>query len=141
MGTSFKSLLINLFIMALTPAICEELFFRGSLQPILINWSKKKSIGIILSSIIFGILHFQAEYFLAIVFASILFGYLYVIKRNIIYGIIIHFCFNAVSLIMMQLINNGIYKEEFLEKIINYAITPIGLTMGIIWYYKNFKKG
>ena len=126
--------------MALTPAICEELFFRGILQRILINWINNKSIGIIFTSLIFGILHFQVENFLAIVFASILFGYLYSLKRNIYHSIIMHFCFNAFSLITMQLIKNEIYQEELLAKIINYGVTPIGMAIGLVWSYKYFNK-
>ena len=139
-GNSMLSMCVNLFIMALTPAICEELFFRGSLQKIFVSWSKKKSTGIILTSLIFGALHFQIENFLAIVFASILFGYVYEIKRNLIHSIIIHFCFNSFSLITMHLIKNEIYKEELLEIIINYGITPIGLTLVIILSYTYLRK-
>ena len=139
-GNSLLSMCVNLFIMALTPAICEELFFRGILQKIFVSWSKKKSLGIILTSLIFGALHFQIENFLAIVFASILFGYVYELKRNLIHSIIIHFCFNSFSLITMQLIKNEIYKEELLEKIINYGITPIGLTIVTVLIYNYFRK-
>ncbi|MDG2344227.1 MAG: CPBP family intramembrane metalloprotease [Flavobacteriales bacterium] len=139
-GNSMISMCVNLFIMALTPAICEELFFRGSLQKIFVIWSKKKSTGIILTSLIFGALHFQIENFLAIVFASILFGYVYEIKRNLIHSVIIHFCFNSFSLITMQLIKNEIFKEELLEKIINYGITPVGLAIAIVLSYTYFRK-
>ena len=135
-GNSLGSLLINICVMAITPAICEELFFRGVLQRILIKWSNNNFIGILFSSLIFGLLHLQIENFLAIVFASVLFGYLYNIKRNIIYTILIHFCFNTFSLITMQLINNEICSEEFLTKIINYGVSPLGIFIGIVWIYK-----
>ena len=139
-GNSSESFLINIFVIAITPAICEELFFRGVLQRILIKWSNNNFAGILFSSVIFGILHLQIENFLAIVFASVLFGYLYNIKRNIIYCMLIHFCFNTFSLITMQLINNEICSEEFLMKIINYYVSPLGIIIGIVWIYKFVKK-
>lgn len=139
-GKTLGSLLINIFVMAITPAICEELFFRGVLQRILIKWSNNNFIGILFSSLIFGLLHLQIENFLAIVFASVLFGYLYNIKRNIIYTILIHFCFNTFSLITMQLINNEFCSEELMMKIINYGISPLGIIIGIVWIYKYVKK-
>ncbi|MBM77673.1 MAG: hypothetical protein CL846_04265 [Crocinitomicaceae bacterium] len=138
-GNSLPNFSINFIIMAITPAICEELFFRGTLQPILINWSKNKAIGIIVTSIIFGALHFQIENFLAIVFASVLFGYLYEIKKNLLHTIIIHLLFNTTSLALMHMVENKLWSESGVELIMYYVLTPIGLGLGSIFCYRFFK--
>ena len=53
-----SNLAINLFLMAILPAVAEELF-RGVLQKLFIGIVKNKFIGILFTSLIFGILHFK----------------------------------------------------------------------------------
>lgn len=139
-GESLNNFLSNLLIMAITPAICEEFFFRGSLQTILINWSKNKAIGIFITSLIFGALHFQIENFLAIVFASILFGYVYQIKKNIMFTIIIHLLFNSISLWVMHMIKNKVWDDSIVEQFMLYGLVPAGLVAGILLIIKYYKK-
>lgn len=45
--------IVNVLIIALLPAICEELCFRGALQRIAINLTKNAWLGIILTAIFF----------------------------------------------------------------------------------------
>ena len=45
--------MINVFIIALLPAICEEVCFRGALQRIMIHITKNAWTGIILTSVCF----------------------------------------------------------------------------------------
>ena len=51
-----KDLIINLIIMALLPAIGEELFFRGTLQKVLLRMSEKPWLAILISSHILPLL-------------------------------------------------------------------------------------
>ena len=64
---NWNSFIFNIFLLAFLPAISEELFFRGLVQKIFIGIFQNTTTGIISSSIIFGLLHFQIDNLLAIV--------------------------------------------------------------------------
>jgi uncharacterized protein len=63
---SSTDLIVNFFVVALLPAIGEELFFRGSLQSILERWTQRPVIAIILSSAFFAFFHLSFFKFLPI---------------------------------------------------------------------------
>ena len=61
---TFGGLLFNLLVIALIPAIGEELTFRGVLQQALVRGTKNAHVGIILSAAVFSFIHFQFYGFL-----------------------------------------------------------------------------
>ena len=106
---SVINLLMNVGLMAILPAVAEELFFRGILQPLFIRLTKKKWWGIIITSIIFSSLHFQIDHLLAILFASVILGLVYEKKMNIYLNMLLHFAFNTFSLLSLFLIKNNVF--------------------------------
>ena len=54
---TIQDYLISLIMIALLPAIFEEMLFRGALQPIMINITKNAFIGIFLTSFLFSAIH------------------------------------------------------------------------------------
>ncbi len=96
---TFGDLLINLFIMALLPAIGEELFFRGSLQKSLLRMSQRPWLAIIVSSAVFALLHGTFFKLLPIFTLGLLLGTVYYITRNLWYTITIHFANNAFAVL------------------------------------------
>jgi membrane protease YdiL (CAAX protease family) len=139
-GESFISFCFNVFLLAIIPAIGEELFFRGLIQKIFIGIFKRTPnpvlCGVITTSIIFGILHFQIDNLLAIIFASIFFGYISEKSKNISLTIILHFCFNLFALINMQIIKIGLINENKIEFIGNYIVVPTGIIIAILMIKK-----
>ena len=67
-----------LFVIALAPAIFEEILFRSTIQPLFIGWTKNVWVGIIITSIFFGkiILIWQSQH-LVINFCKIFFKRIY----------------------------------------------------------------
>tara|TARA_B110000305_G_scaffold241462_1_gene315742 strand:+ start:1585 stop:2493 length:909 start_codon:yes stop_codon:yes gene_type:complete len=126
---SFRSFLFNVLLLSILPAIGEELFFRGIMQKICIGMFKNNITGIIVTSLVFGMLHFQIENLLSIIFASILLGLIYDYSKNILLTIILHFGFNLFSLISMQGLKMELISENNLEYFSNYIMIPIGLGM------------
>ena len=61
---------VNLIIIAVLPAVCEELCFRGALQRILIHCTRNAWVGIIITAILFSALHLQFQGFLPTMFFS-----------------------------------------------------------------------
>ena len=129
---SFRSFLFNILLLSILPAIGEELFFRGILQKICIGIFKNNIIGVGVTSLVFGILHFQIENLLSIIFASILLGLIYDYSKNIFLTILLHFGFNFFSLISMQGLKMELISENNLEIFSNYVVIPLGV--GILTY-------
>ena len=94
-----------LFVMAVLPALCEETLFRGILQPLVIRGLKNTHWGIILSSILFGVLHQQFYSFLSIFALSIVLGYLKFWTKSLWVPIIMHFFNNASIVVAIYFFN------------------------------------
>lgn len=99
-------LITNLFIVAVLPAVGEELFFRGALQKGLINSKVNKHIAIWLTAAIFSFIHMQFYGFLPRLLLGALFGYLVVWSGSLWYSIWAHFVNNAAGVTIMYLIEN-----------------------------------
>lgn len=115
--TSSLGLIINIIVIALLPAILEEVFFRGAMQRTMINLVKYRFLGILLTSILFSLIHFQPFSSVPRLFLSLFLGYLYVFSKNIIYPIIFHFLNNLTVVI-------GSYL--FYTNIIDIDINKVG---------------
>ena len=126
---SFRSFLFNVLLLSILPALGEELFFRGILQKICIGIFKNNIAGIGVTSLIFGMLHFQIENLLSIIFASILLGLIYDYSKNILLSMLLHFGFNFFSLVSMQGLKMELISENSLETFSNYFVIPVALGM------------
>ena len=54
---TIQDYIFSLIIIALLPALFEEMLFRGALQPIIINISKNVFAGIFITSFLFSAFH------------------------------------------------------------------------------------
>lgn len=103
------SLICNLFIFALLPAICEEAFFRGFLQR---HLSRVMNIhaAVLLTGFIFSVIHFQFFGFFARWFLGVLLGYMLAGSGSLLPGIIAHFTFNGLQVVLLYL--RGLYPAS-----------------------------
>ena len=85
----------DIFCMALVPAICEEIFFRGFLQTTAIHFFKHKHSAVILIALIFSILHGDIFNFIPRFALGIFLGYLFLFSRHIIVPILAHALHNS----------------------------------------------
>ena len=88
-------LAVNILIIAIIPALGEELLFRGILQRQFTELTKNPHIGILIGAIIFSAIHFQFYGFLPRMLMGILFGYLLFWSKNLWFPIVAHFINNA----------------------------------------------
>lgn len=98
---SWDNLLVNVFLIAITPAIGEELAFRGVLQPLFIKLSNKKHLSILFVAFVFAFIHFQFLDFLPRFALGVIYGYLYFYSKNIFITIILHFSNNLLALLFV----------------------------------------
>ncbi len=90
--------LLNVLMTAILPGICEETAHRGMLLKGLSPLGQKRAI--IISSLLFGLLHLNIEQFFYATLIGFLLGYISTITENIYPAIIIHFMNNFLSVFM-----------------------------------------
>jgi len=94
---SFKEYLFAMVVIALAPAIFEEVLFRGALQRLFQHWFKNISLAIVVTSIIFSIVHFSYYGFLARAGLGFILGLIFFYSRNIWLCIWAHFINNGLA--------------------------------------------
>ena len=92
-------LLINLLLIAVLPALGEELFFRGIIQQYGYALFSKAQISIWVSAFIFSAIHLQFEGFIPRFLLGLFLGYLFYWSRSLWLPIFAHFLNNAFMLI------------------------------------------
>ncbi len=99
---------VNLVIIALLPAIGEELFFRAIIQNELLASIDKKDIAIILTAVIFSAFHLQFDGFLPRFFLGLILGYVYYWSGSIWVSISLHFINNGLLVISAYMLQDKI---------------------------------
>jgi hypothetical protein len=93
--TSVCDLFFNLLIIAVLPALGEELLFRGYLQQKMCQWIRKPILAIIITAILFSAIHMQFLAFLPRFALGVVLGYLFYWSGSLWLPIIAHFLNNA----------------------------------------------
>lgn len=93
-------LLLNLLVIALIPAIGEELTFRGVLQQALVKGCKNAHLGIFLAAAIFSFIHLQFYGFLPRMFLGLLLGYMFYYSGSLWTSILMHFINNGTAVVV-----------------------------------------
>ncbi|MGB4204762.1 MAG: CPBP family intramembrane glutamic endopeptidase [Bacteroidales bacterium] len=102
--------LVNIFMIALIPAVGEELLFRGVLQKLLHRWFGNVHWAVLLTAVVFSAMHLQFYGFLPRMILGISFGYLFVITQSLWVPIIVHFFNNGMAVIAAFL-----FQKKFIE--------------------------
>ncbi|MCX7708562.1 MAG: CPBP family intramembrane metalloprotease [Clostridia bacterium] len=107
---NYTELAVGILIVAVSPAICEEMLHRGVLLKAYENRGSIKAVFI--TSVIFGFFHFDITNFFGPIFLGILIGY-YVIRTNSIFaGMLAHFINNAFAEVLQYLARNDVPAEK-----------------------------
>ena len=92
-------LLFNILVIAVIPALGEELVFRGILQSSLARLFRNTHLAIWVAAFLFSAFHMQFEGFLARLVLGAVLGYLFYWTRNLWVPIIAHFMNNALQIL------------------------------------------
>ncbi len=133
---SFGGLSVNLLVMALMPALGEELIFRGVVQGLFVKMTRNTHLGIIITAFIFSAIHMQFLGFLPRFVLGIMLGYAFVISGSLWTPIWLHFVNNASSVVIYYLHFNGLIKVSM----DNFGNTQnmvyiIGSLLVTIWFF------
>ncbi|MEY3177837.1 MAG: hypothetical protein RJB42_78, partial [Bacteroidota bacterium] len=88
---------VALVVMALVPAVVEEVFFRGGFQNLMHRSTGNFWVAVIVTSLLFSAIHFSFYGFLTRLTLSIVLGLLYAETRNLWMPILAHFINNAIG--------------------------------------------
>ena len=97
--TQMPVMLMNVIIMAVLPALFEEMFFRGVLQQKLTQWWGKGHLAIFVTAIVFSAIHMQFITFLPRFLLGLLLGYLLRWGKTLWLPILAHFINNFVAVL------------------------------------------
>ncbi|MFZ5973425.1 MAG: CPBP family intramembrane glutamic endopeptidase [Bacteroidota bacterium] len=100
---SFGQFVLGFVVIAILPAIGEELVFRGMLQPELHRATGSIHAAIWISAALFSALHMQFFGFVPRMLLGALFGYLYYWSGNLLIPVVAHFVNNGFSVLMIYL--------------------------------------
>jgi len=111
---SFPSYLINLLIIALIPALGEELLFRGLIQKKISEKFRNYHLGIWITAFLFSAMHMQFFGFLPRFLLGALFGYMFVWSGSLWVPIIAHLINNG-GAVTLQYILGTEFTEEHVD--------------------------
>ncbi len=107
---NFGYLVLNLIVLAVLPAICEELVFRGIIFNGLKQYGNMKAV--FLSATLFMLVHSSVEQTVYPFFVGIVLALLMLRTNNIIYPILLHFFNNAIVVVINYIsVHSGTVSE------------------------------
>ena len=116
-----SGLMFNIFMIAVLPALGEELMFRGVIQRIFSDWTKNYHWGIWISAFLFSAMHMQFYGFLPRMALGAMFGYLLVWTGTMWVPILAHFVNNLMGVLGYFLIGKGVLSKDIEESEITTA--------------------
>lgn len=105
-----QELIVAILIIAVTPAICEEVMHRGLFMS---AYEKRGSIkAVVITAVFFGFFHFDITNLLGPIFLGLLIGY-YVLRTNSIFaGMLAHFVNNSIAVLLQFYIGKNEASPE-----------------------------
>ncbi|TAJ15102.1 CPBP family intramembrane metalloprotease [Marinilabiliaceae bacterium JC017] len=100
--TTVPGFLVNVFMIAILPAIGEEWLFRGLIQRYLGEWISKPHLAIFITSVLFSAMHLQFLSFLPRFILGMVLGYLFYWGKNMWLPITAHFTNNFLALLLFH---------------------------------------
>ena len=132
-------LLLNIGLMALLPALAEELSFRGTLQQILGN----KHVAIWVTAFIFSAIHMQFYGFIPRMLMGAMFGYIFVWTGCLWLPMVMHFTNNGLAVIAYYIFGS---ENSYADTIGAGATWWLGVlslvitSLGLLIFYRRTRK-
>ena len=147
MGTIWD-LFYTILVIAVVPAIGEELLFRGYLQQKLGNWLRNPHTAILITAFLFSAIHFHFQGMIPRFVLGVLLGYLFYWSNSLWLPILAHFANNAQVVIFsypLFKIDSGAYSvfpESSVDPMIAlFSLASVGLLLYILHQNIRIKKG
>jgi membrane protease YdiL (CAAX protease family) len=140
---SISVLLVNIFVVAVLPAVSEEVLFRGVLQNDLERKFGNPIIAVIITALIFSAFHYQFFTFLPRFVLGVMLGLTYVWSRNLLVPVVLHFFNNGLSVLAWyyfkpETINNDLDTIGTFGNMWPLAIVSSMAVLGIFYWLHHF---
>lgn len=140
---NFGVLIFNIIVIAVIPAISEELIFRGVFQRIFYGFFKSAHPAIWLTAFLFSAVHLQFYGFIPRFILGLVLGYLFFWSGNLCLPMISHFVNNAFPVIViyvqgMDRLNSPTDIQQWHQAI--YLPLSVAISLLILFYFRNEKK-
>ena len=130
-------LVANVALIALLPAIGEEIVFRGVVQRQLMRLVRAPWLAIVLAAGVFSFIHFQFEGFLPRMLLGMLLGWLYWRTQNLWVPVAGHFANNALQVVAQFLYSRDLSTidlEQDVEVPWSAAVFSALLVLGLMYW-------
>ena len=131
-GNSFGGLVLNLLVMAIIPALGEELLFRGIIQNSLTRNLNNKLLAVWITAFLFSAIHFQFYGFIPRLLLGAYFGYLLIWSKSIWVPITAHLTNNATIVLFYFFIKGK--NPDFDLETIGVAGSPLWVIGSILLF-------
>ena len=132
---SIWDLVFAILAIAVVPAIVEELYFRASLQKIIMDWSGKPFVAIVVTAILFSAFHFSYFGFLSRMPLGIVLGLIYYYTKTIWLPILMHFINNAIGVSALYAVRNNPKKiDQVLDTNLAYYWVLLGILLLVVLF-------
>lgn len=107
---SLPGFLAVVVVLALVPALCEELLFRGYIQK---NYASSVSPrnAVVLTGLVFAFFHMSLANLLPLALLGWFIGYIYARSGNLAVSAFVHFMNNLAALLVLYLVDSGASQE------------------------------
>ncbi|MFN3666121.1 MAG: lysostaphin resistance A-like protein [Sediminibacterium sp.] len=129
--------IMAVIVMALAPAVFEEILFRGAVQQLFVQWTKNAWYGIIITSILFSAIHFSYFGFLPRIALGVTLGLIFYLTNNLWLSILQHFLHNAFIVTQLYLAQA---KGKSIEKTMDEAMPLWWGLIGLVLLILLFKQ-
>lgn len=129
----WNQFLVAIFIVAFFPALFEEMLFRGVLQNFVTRWTQKPVLAIVITSVLFSLIHASYYLFLSRFILGYALGLLFYYTKNIWINVIAHFINNLMALSVLFYANMNNKAAAINQNDLRLPIWSIFITGAILY--------
>ncbi len=138
------SFVLNLVVLAVLPALLEELVFRGCVLRLLRPYGDW--FAVVISAVLFGLMHGNLRQIPFAIIVGLVLGWLYVVTENIWLPMLVHFTNNAISVVAEYLsfslssdASASLYSMVIV-RLIGVGLVAVALLLGCYWRRLKLRK-
>lgn len=137
---SFPRYIISLIVIGLLPGLFEEICFRAGIQNIFTRWFKGPWIAIIITSIVFSLVHISYYGFLVRFALGVILGLVFYYSDNLWLSALFHFLYNGLQVTALYAFTiSGAKDQKDIEE--NFPLwAGVAALVLIIYLFIQFKK-
>ena len=128
---SAPEMLLCIVAVSITPALAEELAFRGVFMNILRPWGD--AVAIVVSAVMFGAMHGNTTQIIFAFLLGLIFGYVDCKTNSIVPSVVIHFINNFYAVSTDIINQNGIFDSDTVTAL-NIGMIIMFLILGVLSY-------